>query len=483
MLKYEAKLIDPTPEQVTEALAAAADGANKRCRTRLLEIDPAKVKKSVRRCAADAEGWEMFRGGRGGVPASQVLAAWWTDAARRKHVVVRGRRVEHRESARLLHKDELDGRPPLFHAYPEYVCRRTTPAGSEVVCACGCGAVGSPQTLGWMGECCGPCSDRKDEVGPEGLRANYPGVLYGDRDPLTAVACSPDGNLVAAAEGKDVAHLWDLRTRERTTFELHALLGIDLAFSADGKYLLAAGFGLSGKPFAMIDTAKKKLPAARATEYALCDRVAAFADPRHAVVRRSAAPPNRLDVVRLPSRETVRSVEFPIHLNAQFGSMNGPIAVSRDGNRGAVGGPRVVVCDLENGTTGASIEREARSLAFTPDGGRLYVGTAPGTVTLHDAVTGRELASVIPGGTGAERDLYPSLAVDPAGGAVYAAGFRGRLHVLHPDTLEVRAAFDWHLGAVSGLAVSADGSRLFSAGGDGCVKVWPVRDLLRGVGA
>ena len=80
-----------------------------------------------------------------------------------------------------------------------------------------------------------------------------------------------------------------------------------------------------------------------------------------------------------------------------------------------------------------------------------------------------------------DASVFGSAASVGAGGAVYAAGRRGRLHVLHPETLEVRAAFDWHLGPVSGLAVSADGTRLFSVGGDGCVKVWPVRDLLRGV--
>lgn len=480
MLKHEAKLIDPTPEQIAAALTTATEGANKRCRTRLLELDPAKVRKFVKRCGAEPEGWEMFRGGRGGVPASQVLAAWWTDAARRKHVVVRGRRVEHRESARLLHKDELDQRPPLFHAYPEYVYRRWVGGRQEVVCACGCGAVGTPQTLGWMGECCGPCSDRKDEVGPEGLRANIPGVLYGERDPLTAVACSPDGNLVAAAEGKDIAHLWDLRTRERTTFELEAQIGIDLAFSSDGRYLLAAGFGLKGKPIAVIDTAKKQLPKARVEDYALADRVVAYPDSKLAVIRRSAAPPNRIDVIRLPSGETLRSVDFPIELNAQFGLMNGPLAVSRDGRRAAVGGPAVLICDLSNLTAGASIERESRSIAFAPDGNRLYVGATYGPVTLHDADTGRELASC-PLGTVSDRDYYSSVAVDPNGAAVYAGGFRGRLHVLHPETLEVRAAFDWHLGRVEDLAVSADGSRLFSAGADGCVKAWPVGRLLEGL--
>jgi len=45
-------------------------------------------------------------------------------------------------------------------------------------------------------------------------------------------------------------------------------------------------------------------------------------------------------------------------------------------------------------------------------------------------------------------------------------------------TLGVRAAFEWHMGGVAGLAVTEDGERLFSSGRDGCVKVWPIRDLM-----
>ena len=123
----------------------------------------------------------------------------------RKHVVLRWeRRVEQRRGQRLLQKDELDKpHAPLWHAYPEYVCRRRTvgKGAADRLCACGCGAVGTPESLGWMGETCGPCFDRKEEVGTGALSANLPGALYSHREPLGAAACSPDGTRVAAVEG------------------------------------------------------------------------------------------------------------------------------------------------------------------------------------------------------------------------------------------------------------------------------------------
>ncbi len=241
MLKHEVKLIDPDAEQIVAALAETVAGANKRCRSRLLADDPAKWRKFARGAAAKPEGYTMFRGGRGGVPATQVLAAWWTDAVGRKHVVLRGRRVEHDDAKRLLQSADLDTRPPLWHAYPEYVCRRTSGAESRIVCGCGCGAVGTPESLGWMGETCGPCFDRKQEIGPTGLSANRPGVLYGDRDPLGAVACSPTGDRVAAKEGDNRITYWDIATRTRTVMKFSDVSPFDVAFSSDGRYLLVVG--------------------------------------------------------------------------------------------------------------------------------------------------------------------------------------------------------------------------------------------------
>ena len=93
MLKHETRQIDPDADAIVATLTAAVADTNKRCRARLLKDDPAKWRKFARAAAAKSEGWEMFRGGKGGVPATQILASWWTDAAGRKHVVVRGRRV------------------------------------------------------------------------------------------------------------------------------------------------------------------------------------------------------------------------------------------------------------------------------------------------------------------------------------------------------------------------------------------------------
>ena len=481
MLKHETKLIDPTAERVVAALTQSAVDANKRCRARLLEDAPAKWQKFARDIAAKPEGYAMFRGGKGGIPATQVLAAWWTDSIGRKHVVIRGRRIEHDDARRLLQKDELEKRPALWHAYPEYVCRRTVGSKSLLVCACGCGAVGTPEALGWMGETCGPCFDRKQDDGPDALRHNVPGVLYGDRGPLSALACSPDGTRVAAAEGESslnsCATYWDIATRTRTVMKFTGTRVTDVTITTDGAHLLATGVAITGGGlFAAFDLNCDPPRRADANDESRLAtwRVAALPEPNLAIAHWPdiATPENTLaTVVRVPSGDGVRTIHLPPGYGGRF-------ALSPDGKRLATAGS-VAAYDLASGARLGQVIGRYPLAAFTHDGERLICGHGE-ELRSFDVVSGQPDG---PGGrVGAAYNHLTALAVDPLGAWVFVGGLNGTVVVLDAQTFARRAAFEWHLGGVTGLAVSADGTRLFSAGGDGCVKVWAIRDLMKGLG-
>ena len=480
MLKHEAKLIDPDAPLIVSALTDATVAANKRCRARLLADDPAKWRKFARAVAAKPEGWEMFCGGRGGVPATQVLAAWWTDAIGRKHVVVRGRRVEHDEAKRLLLKEELAARTPLWHAYPEYVCRRTVGGTEQIVCACGCGAVGTPESLGWMGETCGPCFDRKEELGAAGLRANLPGVLYGERDPLGALgalACSPDGNRVAAREGDDIVCYWDMQARTpRTVIEFSGGRVTDVAITSDNQRLLVTGMGYPDTRIGLlavfdVTTDPPQRIDTEGTTASPGWRIVALPDSGLALFHRWSGR-SVAEIVRIPSGEVVRSLDLKPDSYGRF-------ALSPDGTRFITCGPDPVVAGVNSMRVSMRLPIGTNIVAFSHDGKRVFAQNN-GRLVAYDSVTGAQVISVT-----TNRDRVPdytrSLAIDPAGEFVYAgSNYNGRLFAVRADTLKLHATFDWHLGPINGLAISADGSRLFSAGGDGCVKVWPIRDLLRG---
>jgi WD40 repeat protein len=61
---------------------------------------------------------------------------------------------------------ELRDLPPWWHVYPESVLAvRRADGGETHLACCRCGNVGTPESLGWMGDTCGPCFDRRAEGG------------------------------------------------------------------------------------------------------------------------------------------------------------------------------------------------------------------------------------------------------------------------------------------------------------------------------
>ncbi len=166
MAVFDKRLIDPTQSQLATVLGKAMAAANKDNTTHenLMTRDAAfwgrfalDVLKSGR------EG--RRRSCKGGRAIPEVVAAWWTDPANRKHVRITGR--TRRPWALLRGEAELRAMPSWWHIYPEGALgRRTADDESEQFLAvCKCGAVGSPESLGWMGDSCGPCFDRRAEGG------------------------------------------------------------------------------------------------------------------------------------------------------------------------------------------------------------------------------------------------------------------------------------------------------------------------------
>jgi hypothetical protein len=190
MAIFDGRLIDPSEKELARALGKAMRSAN------------TENKRQANRMTRDADFWGRFardvlRGGaegrrrscKGGRDVPEVITGWWTDPAGRKHVRIVGRTRQ--RYARLRKETELRGLPPWWHVYPEAVLGvRGTKEGERYLAVCRCGAVGSPEALGWMGDTCGPCFDRRAEGGtPSGGFGQF-----GDWLPnLTRFAFTEDG--------------------------------------------------------------------------------------------------------------------------------------------------------------------------------------------------------------------------------------------------------------------------------------------------
>jgi hypothetical protein len=171
MVRFERVLVGPTAEGLERALAEAAAVANEGASSGLLPWPPAEFADDLARAAQQREGhrqwlpvrWPEHHGERTG-----VALAWWTDRLGRRHHRIVGRRGlfgkrHDRRQAVLTAQGEHE---PLALVYPERVFRREREGSVARLALCDCGCFGPPEAVGWMGACCGPCHDRREEGGP-----------------------------------------------------------------------------------------------------------------------------------------------------------------------------------------------------------------------------------------------------------------------------------------------------------------------------
>jgi hypothetical protein len=166
----------------------------------------------------------------------ELVAAWWTDPIGRKHWFT---------EANEWHESEypLSRRPP----FEAPVCWISPPGTSglrvsgekrEVIVICRCGVVGTTGSVAWMGDRCGPCSDREEE----GLPPAGPPVVRPLQQPLGGepLLSLLDGGRFLTRDpnggGTSVLRLWDGLDDTSPVCEAPAFGGV---FTENGRLLAA----------------------------------------------------------------------------------------------------------------------------------------------------------------------------------------------------------------------------------------------------
>ena len=489
---FDRRLTDPTAEEVAEALRAAVAAVNAKHRRGNLPAVESGVEALAARVESEPEG----RYGAVGTPGAdhadvgRLVLAWWTNAGR-KFARVRGwrgpdRRGDpfasgwHNSAAGLAFHEaqrDLAARPAVWHVDHERVVETHTGGEPEWVAVCGCGAAGSPASLGWQHGMCGPCADRIAEFGPDAV-THAPGLLNTPGQP-THVLFTPDGQFVVAT-GEEWYRVWGTESGALKASTVYPGGDADLhpTASLDGRHVF---LGIESRIWPLLALPEgelwlhESLPSGgvRAAFWTgrpdeLLVQTLEHGDTnlhcvRDGQVRPGAEPPDpggQLYAVG-PDAVAPRAV-FAVGHRASVARVNpdGTLAVEA---RFLLGDGRLNRTGLWQG--GPEIVR------FTPDGERLLF------------VRGSEMELRL---SSRPKALLQAEFPRPIADAAFSPDYEhlylltddGAVHVCNPGTLtSVRARLRWHVGGASRLAVSPDGATLATAGPEG-VKLWPVARLL-----
>lgn len=260
-------------------------------------------------------------------------------------------------------------------------------------------------------------------------------LKVGPLAPVTALAFSPDGKLLAAGCYGQVT-IWDLAKVQPIKVLTNVLGAVnDLRFSPEGKLLAVGG----GQP-----SAKGDLKLYQVADWKLLATLRGHDD----VVFSLAFRPDGKELTSASFDKTVRiwSVADPKLLRTLDGHSDFVYAV-----------------------------------AYSPDGKRLVSASKDRTVTLVEADTGKSVFTF----SGMDQDVL-AVAFSPDGKHVISSGFEAGIYWWNAQTGERVRVQAGHGIAVHELGFSKDGQLAVSAGADRTVRVWngstgaPVKTLAVG---
>lgn len=464
MHRFDQVVIDPSRQELDRLLTQATSAANKGCRARLLKWAITNTDAFLRERKKASEGFRQWTAEAppktsGRETRSALAVVWWTDPMGRIHHRIAGDRVystfKHLENLLCPYVQ----RPPLWLVYPEDLYFRAKGEPGDLFAACRCGAIGSPESLGWMGPYCALCHDRVEEgtaleiggppmgrmlASPERLVAHTAfsadggnlvyhdwsrvcswnlatgqvRVLYQDDQQVMALAVSPDNQTVAVGDRNGQVQLLspiDGQVRKTLT---------------PGEHILALAFSPNSSLLAVVPYTRVELwdVGAGCLHREVASGVVAYPE----LPRLGYSPDGKTLAVEV-ARELLLWNDDELRTLAIPGVKNpSRPAFSRDGRLLGViddfGCEHVCLWDVQENRVRTMLKANyPRDFAFSPDGQHVAVAEGVGDLRVYSVEGGPPLAT-----------------------------------------------YAWHTSIINTVAFSPDGRWIATAGNDGFIKLWPI---------
>jgi WD40 repeat protein len=505
MTEIDGALIAPARADLETALGVAVATVNGRARERLLGWPPDDLRSFRKEIAGTPEGYRQWVGGdgptrrspygRAGLVRSALAVAWWSDHVGRRHVRLLGRRATLGlpELVRLMWPEarrqgaSVPPVPPLALVYRHFTFLRAQGGRRRVVALCRCGVSGEPGAVGWMGDCCGPCHDRR-QSGEGGAPAAAGAYTFRPEGRVGALTFAADGNTLLVGAGEQIL-FWDVAGgRERFALPCGfpvwriAVAADGSAPAASGHYRAAAWRGLPDAPRSPDWT-----PAGLTSPVALA--------PGGSLLAASGGGSLGMQVFRWPARPA-GGREGALEASGYWqGDYVSELEFGPDGRTlaasvyvgGREGGPPwgVRLWDAAAGRPlprVLPVGRRITRVAFAADGRALAVGTGastagrlapPDEVEVWDVASGARQVVLGPH-TGTVSGVGPL----PGGRRLLSADHVGRaVRLWNVAAGREEAAFEWHQALLSDFALSPDGRWLATGDNARHVRLWPVAAL------
>jgi WD40 repeat protein len=303
-------------------------------------------------------------------------------------------------------------------------------------------------------------------------------TIRGHTSSVSTVAFNPDGMQIASAGTDQLVKIWDITAEQEALTLDNTGPTQNVVFSHDGKWLAAAGYRHSSgarresrvRVWPTSDFARQRAWTGH-TDWVTS---VAFHPIKPLLISGSADKSARL--WNLADGKTIR--QFVGHTNTVSG-----VAFSPNGNRLATSSldRTIKLWDVESGKLLAFEMRHpfpVLDLAFTHDGKFIVAVGEGGMVKVWDADSGRELHS-LPGHQGTVERVQ----ISPDGKLLATCGRDQTIRVWKVDfgsespeprkPVQIFASTaEWE--RISGLAFSADSTRLASGGRDHTIRIWDI---------